>query len=309
MTAGEKLINALYSGYNKLLTHRTELDMMNVFPVADSDTGSNMTRTMKAGVEAIKGEKDKTCPELLEKCSKAMLRNARGNSGVILSVLFKGFSDSIKKSGTISVSALEPAFDNALSSASAALSNPVFKGTILSVVIAVRDACSQFHPNEEFETAWQTITSEAKKALDSTKYNLDALREADVSDSGANGLFLIIKAVNEVVSGKPESDDTALRQTVFRKAAKAAAADYTYCTEFIINRSNAFPISSLEKDFEKIGGSIAIVPDGRIVKVHLHTNVPNHALGFALRFGALTDIKIDNMVFEGASKSEQQTDL
>lgn len=300
MTYSEKLINALYSGYNKLLMHRAELDMMNVFPVADSDTGSNMTRTMKAGVEAIKNDKDKSVSEILEKFSKTLLRNARGNSGVILSILFKGFSDNVKKEG-MTTALLSSSFDAALKMAESVLSNPIYEGTILSIVLTAKQTCDNL-TDEDFDGAWQRIAEESMIALKQTKHSLQELKNANVEDSGAKGLCLIISAVNEVLNGKTVSADDLINQATFRKAAltgsPAKSADYTYCTEFIINRSNAFPVSSLEKDLEKIGDSVAVVPDEEIIKVHLHTNVPNHALGFALRYGALTDIKIDNMLLE-----------
>ncbi|MCM1545149.1 MAG: DAK2 domain-containing protein [Ruminococcus sp.] len=300
MTYSEQLINALYSGYNKLLIHRAELDMMNVFPVADSDTGSNMTRTMKAGVEAIKNDKDKHVAEILEKFSKTLLRNARGNSGVILSILFKGFSDCVKELG-MTTALLGSAFGAALDMASSVLSNPIYEGTILSIVLTAKKTCDSF-TTEDFDTAWQRIAEETNKALKETKYTLAELTNANVEDSGAKGLCLIISAVNEVLNGKQISAEDAVNQATFRKASqpkqKPLSTDYTYCTEFIINRTNTFPVASLERDLKKIGGSIAIVPDDKIIKVHIHTNVPNHALGFALRFGALTDIKIDNMILE-----------
>lgn len=302
MTDSEKLINALYSGYNKLLTHRSELDMMNVFPVADSDTGSNMTRTMKAGVEAIRTHKGKSVVDILEMFSKTLLRNTRGNSGVILSILFKGFSDCVKKEGSINVAILKDAFDSAIQMASSVLSNPVYEGTILSIVIAAKQTCENFGDNESFSSAWQKITDEANKALGQTKYTLAALKNANVEDSGAKGLCIIISAVNEVLKGQIISSDIAINQATFRRDSQPRPSventDYAYCTEFIINRTNAFPVSSLEKDLMRIGDSIAVVPDDKIIKVHLHTNVPNHALGFALRYGALTDIKIDNMLLE-----------
>ncbi|MCM1364909.1 MAG: DAK2 domain-containing protein [Faecalibacterium sp.] len=307
MTYSEQLINALYSGYNKLLIHRTELDMMNVFPVADSDTGSNMVRTMKAGVEAIKNDKDKRVGEILEKFSKTLLRNARGNSGVILSILFKGFSDNVKKEG-MTTALLSSAFDSALKMAGSVLSNPVYEGTILSIVLTAKQTCDNL-TDENFDQAWQRIAEDSMVALEQTRYSLDVLKNANVQDSGAKGLCLIISAVNEVLNGKTLSAEDAVNQATFRKAAQTVAnnpkaVDYTYCTEFIINRTNSFPASSLESDLKKIGDSIAVVPDDSIIKVHLHTNVPNHAIGFALRYGALTDIKIDNMELE-ANKQVQ----
>lgn len=140
MTNSEIFIGALTSAYHNLAAKRAYLDELNVFPVPDSDTGTNLCRTVKAGADAIKREKNMSVTELLEKASKAMLRNARGNSGVIISALFKGFSDHMNKLGAFSASELSNAFDSALKNACRVISRPIFKGTVLSVVIACRDA-------------------------------------------------------------------------------------------------------------------------------------------------------------------------
>ena len=293
MTESEKAIKALFSGYNKLMLSRKTLDEINVFPVADGDTGSNMTRTMKAGAEAVKYDRDSSVPEILSKCAKAMLRSARGNSGVILSVLFKGFSDYIKIIGELSSEHLCGAFDSAIGQAVASLSNPVYEGTMLSLVVAARDEASK-STGESFVFAWEKISSACAKALEETKDAMPELKKDKIPDSGALGFYYIILAVKEVLSGK--ADDSLIASNVtFRKLSAVHEDDYAYCTEFLIMKENSFPVSILENNLEKIGDSVAIVEDDGAVKVHLHTNFPNQALGFAMRYGFLTDIKIDNM--------------
>lgn len=300
MTDSEKVIKALFSGYNKLMLSRKTLDEINVFPVADGDTGSNMTRTMKAGAEAVKYDKDKSVFEILSKCSKAMLRSARGNSGVILSVLFKGFSDFLRDAGQLSASQLYGAFDCAIRQTESALSSPVYEGTILSVALAARDEAEK-NTEEEFGTAWENICNACKAALEETKNAMPELKHDKIPDSGALGLYYIILAAREVVLGKAESDVIASNVT-FRKISAVHEDDYTYCTEFLIMKENSFPVSLLENNLEKIGDSVAVVEDDSIVKVHLHTNFPNQALGYAMRYGLLTDIKIDNMTVMKNSK-------
>ncbi len=293
MTESEIVIKSIFSGYNKLMLSRKTLDEINVFPVADGDTGSNMTRTMKAGAEAVKYDRDSSVPVILSKCAKAMLRSARGNSGVILSVLFKGFSDYVKDIGELSSKHLYAAFDSALKQAEASLSNPIYEGTILSIVAAAKNEASK-NMQESFVNAWINISSACALALEKTKDAMPELKSEKTPDSGALGLYYIILAVKEVLCGKNDNSMIAPNVT-FRKLSAVHEDDYTYCTEFLIMKENSFPISLLENNLEKIGDSIAVVEDDTVVKVHLHTNFPNQALGFAMRYGLLTDIKIDNM--------------
>lgn len=294
MTDSEKLIRALFCAYNKLASSRAMLDSINVFPVADSDTGSNMCRTMKAGVEAIKRDESSTVQELLEKASKSMLRFARGNSGVILSILFKGFSDSLKASAEIRSVRLYNAFDNALKNACEMLSSPVLEGTILSVVIAVRDICRDM-ADETLTEAFEKIAECAETATERTRLVLEPMKKADVVDSGALGLSLILRSISDFLSGK-RSTDIPQGRVIFRKQPSPKSGSYAYCTEYIIIKKNSFPVEALEKKLIEIGDSVAIVPDDDIIKVHLHTNLPDRALSFAMRYGYLSDIKIDNML-------------
>ena len=294
MTDSEKLIRALYCAYNKLASSKSRLDSLNVFPVADSDTGSNMCRTMKAGVEAIRRDESLSVQELLEKASKSMLRFARGNSGVILSILFKGFSDSLKTSSQIHSGRLYSAFDNALKGACDILSSPVLEGTILSVVISCRDTCKDM-ADETLSEAFEKIADSAEAATEKTRFILEPMKKANVVDSGALGLSLILRSVSDFLSGK-RSTDIPQGRVVFRKQPIKSSAPYAYCTEYIIIKKNSFPLDSLEKRLNEIGDSVAVVPDDDIIKVHLHTNFPDRALSFAMRYGSLSDIKIDNML-------------
>ncbi|MGN0468866.1 MAG: DAK2 domain-containing protein [Acutalibacteraceae bacterium] len=293
MTDSEKLIKSLFRAYNKLALSKKELDEMNVFPVADGDTGSNMTRTMKAGAEAVKNETYKSPAELLKICSKAMLRNARGNSGVILSVLFKGFSDYINEFGKLEAVHIYAAFDFALKQAAEALSAPIFDGTILCVAEAARDAAEK-SDKTDFVSLWQDICENCRKAAENTCSCMPELKNGKFPDSGAQGLYLIILAVNEVLTGKTDHS-TQKPYVSFNKLAVKKEDKYIYCTEFIVMKEHDFPVSLLENNLKKIGNSVAVVSDDGIIKVHLHTNVPNRAIEHALSFGALTDIKIDNM--------------
>ncbi len=300
MTESEKTIKALFCAYNKLILARKKLDEINVFPVADGDTGTNMTRTMKAGAEAVKFDRDKDAKEILSKCSKAMLRSARGNSGVILSVLFKGFSDYINDVGQLSANHLYGAFDNAIKLAEESLQSPVFEGTILSVACAARDE-AQKYGELTLPQCFEKISKACFVSLEKTKNAMPELKHDKIPDSGALGLYYVILAVKEVLTGKTESSAIAPNVT-FRKISASGSDSYTYCTEFLILKENSFPVSLLENNLEKIGDSVAVVLDDDIIKVHLHTNFPNQAIGYAMRYGNLTDIKIDNMYLMKNSK-------
>lgn len=293
MTSSEALKKCLFSGFNRLYLNRKKIDEINVFPVADKDTGTNMARTYKAGIDCIRQNNSQDPLEILSIFSKGMLRNARGNSGVILSVLFKGFSDYLNSGRKLEPSSLYGAFDNALKEAKEALSAALEEGTILSVVIAAKNE-SQSLSNETMAQAMKKISRAAKKAADSTKEAMPELKTQKTPDSGALGLFYIISAFSHALGG--EEEEYSFSQSVtFRKQPSFTKDEYTYCTEYIICHFSDFTKDTFEKELLKIGNSVAVVNDGTIVKVHLHTNYPNLALGQGLRFGELCDIKIDNM--------------
>lgn len=300
MTNSENFIGAMSSMYNNLASNRSYLDSLNVFPVADSDTGTNLCRTVKAGADAVRRQESLSVNELLEKSAKAMLRSARGNSGVIISSLFKGFSDHMNKLGAYTASELSAAFDSALKNACRVIDRPIFKGTVLSIVIACRDALSKNRFSTTRE-AFSFIVPAANEALRQTEFDLEEAKRAGVVDSGAAGLTLMLGAVDSFLSRKNTPQDIPVgqeEQIVFKKHSPLSAPEYTYCTEFIVLRKNKKPETELEKKLSALGNSVIVVGDGEIIKVHLHTNDPGKAMELSSPFGALTDIKIDNMALQ-----------
>lgn len=292
MTDSKTLINAIFAAYNRLGVFRREIDKINVFPVADGDTGTNMLRTVKAGAEAVKSRENKTPAQILLLFSKAMLRNARGNSGVILSVLFKGFSDSVEKRPLLAPCDLAAAFEKALEQAKSVLSEPIYDGTILSVALAAKNA-AEASTQKSAKDALDGVSKACLNALEKTKTQMKNLKKSDIPDSGAFGLYLIISSFVGVITDT--SQEYNFDFSSFDFAAKPYEDRFTYCTEFIILKNGASFLPALESKLQKIGGSVAVAADDEIVKVHLHTNDPDLALGHALSYGALTDIKIDNM--------------
>lgn len=298
MTRSEKLIGAILCANNRLNASRAQLDEFNVFPVPDSDTGTNLCRTFKAAALAVKGNEALSAEELFEKAAKAMLRGARGNSGVILSALFKGFSDHILKTG-LDAGVLSAAFDSALKSACRVLSRPIFAGTVLSVVVACRDALLK----KEFSSLSQAVAflvPVCKKATQKTGEELEAAKNAGVVDSGAAGFTVIIEGFDTFLSKKavPPEEDEEPQEIIFKKLSAPSQVAFAYCTEFIIIKKSFFPVSALEKALKDLGDSVIVAEDEDIIKVHLHTNSPDRALGAAMRHGQLTDIKIDNMALQ-----------
>lgn len=306
MTNSEIFIGAITCAYHALASKRAFLDELNFFPVPDSDTGTNLCRTVKAGADAIRRSSFLSVTELLEKSSKAMLRNARGNSGVIVAALFRGFSDRMNEVGSFSVSELSTAFDRALKNACKVLSRPVFKGTVLSVVIACRDALLK----NRFETAAEAfafLTPVAKTALEKTGEELLQAKENNAVDSGAAGLFFIIEAVDRFLSKKAEKSDflpeenafeAAEEKLIFKKLPQKEQPKYTYCTEFLIFKRGKVSSSELEKKLLPLGDCVIVADDNEVIKVHLHTNNPGKAMMLSADYGVLTDIKIDNMALQ-----------
>lgn len=281
MDKSKIIIDCLCCASNKLIANRSYLDEINVFPVKDADTGSNMARTMKAVADAVKRDDSGDCLCVLKKASKAAVRNARGNSGVILSVLLKGFCDCFLFEKTFESENLDYAFKNALSKATQVLSEPIFDGTILSVAAAAEKG-AQKAKGKSFADSFKLIEAECKKAADETRFAFSHLKKEPTADSGALGLYFVILAVSEALCTK-------------EKTQNKGETDKTYCTEFIINTQSESEKDALETKLKDLGSSLAVVFDEDIIKVHIHTDYPDRALRYALKLGQLSDIKIENM--------------
>lgn len=251
MTDSEILIRTLFSGYNKLASNREKLNSLNVFPIADKDTGANMARTMKAGVEAVKGMKDSDALTVLERFSKAAIRGARGNSGVILSVLFKGFSDAAREKGGVFPNTLRYCLHCAFVTACASLSEPVVEGTMLYIAAAARNCPGDFE-TASLAVCLERITAECKKALDETENCFLQLKNGKTADSGAFGLFLIISAAGEILAGKNETFSSSPISARIKSAGERLAEE-KYCTEFIVIKNSRIPARTLEKGFALSG--------------------------------------------------------
>ena len=300
---------AFLAGAKNLEEKKEWINELNVFPVPDGDTGTNMTMTIMSAAKEVSSLTEPTMAELAKAISSGSLRGARGNSGVILSQLFRGFCKVIKEYDEIDVTILCEACQKAVETAYKAVMKPK-EGTILTVAKgAAEKALELSDETEDVVTFVEGVIKQAEYVLDQTPEMLPVLKQAGVVDSGGQGLVQVLKGAYDALIGK-EIDYTIEGAPTGAAPAKISAETeaeikFGYCTEFIIVL-NA-PMSDNEEHaykafLESIGDSIVVVADDEIVKTHVHTNDPGLALQKALTFGSLSKIKIDNMREEHQEK-------
>ncbi len=305
-----KLLARMFlAGAKNLDSKKDWINELNVFPVPDGDTGTNMTMTIMSAAKEVSSLTEPTMAELAKAISSGSLRGARGNSGVILSQLFRGFCKVIKEYDEIDVTILCEACQKAVETAYKAVMKPK-EGTILTVAKgAAEKALELSDETEDVVTFVEGVIKQAEYVLDQTPEMLPVLKQAGVVDSGGQGLVQVLKGAYDALIGK-EIDYTIEGAPTGAAPAKISAETeaeikFGYCTEFIIVL-NA-PMSDNEEHaykafLESIGDSIVVVADDEIVKTHVHTNDPGLALQKALTFGSLSKIKIDNMREEHQEK-------
>lgn len=303
------LARMFLAGAKNLDSKKDWINELNVFPVPDGDTGTNMTMTIMSAAKEVSSLTEPTMAELAKAISSGSLRGARGNSGVILSQLFRGFCKVIKEYDEIDVTILCEACQKAVETAYKAVMKPK-EGTILTVAKgAAEKALELSDETEDVVTFVEEVIKQAEYVLDQTPEMLPVLKQAGVVDSGGQGLVQVLKGAYDALIGK-EIDYTIEGAPTGAAPAKISAETeaeikFGYCTEFIIVL-NA-PMSDNEEHaykafLESIGDSIVVVADDEIVKTHVHTNDPGLALQKALTFGSLSKIKIDNMREEHQEK-------
>lgn len=305
-----KLLARMFlAGAKNLDSKKDWINELNVLPVPDGDTGTNMTMTIMSAAKEVSSLTNPTMAELAKAISSGSLRGARGNSGVILSQLFRGFCKVIKEYDEIDVTILCEACQKAVETAYKAVMKPK-EGTILTVAKgAAEKALELSDETEDVVTFVEEVIKQAEYVLDQTPEMLPVLKQAGVVDSGGQGLVQVLKGAYDALIGK-EIDYTIEGAPTGAAPAKISAETeaeikFGYCTEFIIVL-NA-PMSDNEEHaykafLESIGDSIVVVADDEIVKTHVHTNDPGLALQKALTFGSLSKIKIDNMREEHQEK-------
>lgn len=325
MLTGKMFRDGVISAANNIANSRKSVDALNIFPVPDGDTGTNMSMTIGAAAKEMAVLPD-TCSigEAASKCASALLRGARGNSGVILSLIFRGFSKGFKELEEADGKDVAKAFELGVKAAYKAVMKPT-EGTILTVVRKASEAATELSKtvNDPMEVAFSAMMA-AKEALAETPNQLPVLKQAGVVDAGGQGLVLIFEGFHSVfangvivqpLEAPQESSNQESKSTV---AAASDDIEFGYCSEFLIEKA----MDAKEKDplklrafLESIGDCVVVVDDTDIIKVHVHSNEPGNVIQAALKYGQLINIKIDNMRYqhrnaqEGADEAKSEVKL
>ena len=301
MLNGNTLRDAILSGANHIANNRQKVDELNVFPVPDGDTGTNMSMTIGNGAREIVRLQDETAEAVSDAAASALLRGARGNSGVILSLLFRGIAKGLKGCETVDGPHLADALGQGVEAAYKAVMKPT-EGTILTVArVAAETARASAQEGKDTVAVFEDALSGAREALAQTPEQLPVLKKAGVVDAGGQGLVIIFEGMLSVFKDNILIAPTD-RAPAPTAAPRNAAAEFegeitfTYCTEFIVkrNREKKDPLR-LRAFLETIGDCVVVVDDEQIIKVHVHTDHPGKAIEYALDFGQLVNLKIDNM--------------
>ena len=309
-TIDAKVLSRMFlAGAKNLEAKKEWINELNVFPVPDGDTGTNMTMTIMSAAAEVSALTEPDMETLAKAISSGSLRGARGNSGVILSQLLRGFTRGVRKSNELDAITIAAAMERAVETAYKAVMKPK-EGTILTVAKEAALKAAEIAPEaEELEPFFKEIFEHAEYTLSRTPEMLPVLKEAGVVDSGGQGLLEVLRGAIDGFLGK-EVDYSEFEKpagAAVTKISPQAEADikFGYCTEFIILLNKPMPIEeehSFKEFLTSIGDSIVLVADDEIVKVHVHTNHPGQAIERALTYGSLSRMKIDNMREEHQEK-------
>lgn len=305
---GAMLKNMIITAAKLLEINRVTIDSLNVFPVPDGDTGTNMSLTIQSAVKELVNCKSNNIYDIVEAVSKGALRGARGNSGVILSQVLRGFCNTLKDAQTIDTKVFANALQNGAKIAYSAVSKPK-EGTMLTVARMVGEhAVAIRGKNKDFETFLPELIAKGNEAVELTPELLPVLKKAGVVDAGGKGLMCLYEGMHKALIGEDVSganiviNDTKPTETAMEHAdiMSLGTIEFAYCTEFfIINIKKKTTLADIEKLREKlmgIGDCVIVIGDLELVKVHVHTNQPGVALSSALELGELDKVKIENML-------------
>ena len=295
-----------------------EVNALNVFPVPDGDTGTNMSMTLNNAAEQLNKLENPTLGRALEVTSSALLRGARGNSGVITSLLFRGIAKGMKDARTADGAVLAEGLKEGAATAYKAVMKPA-EGTILTVARIAGDAAVKAaKKTRDPEAVLGAAIKSAKKALDETVNQNPVLKKAGVVDAGGYGYLLILQGMQDALSGTITRLARKIPVPVINPAVTVESADFSsfdegeinfdYCTEFIAARETDKDPDDLRKFLPTIGDCVVVVEDDEIVKVHVHTNEPHLALGEALKYGQLITVKVENMVEQHRQMVAEETE-
>ena len=310
---GAELRRMIISAAASIEIHKQDLNELNVFPVPDGDTGTNMSMTINAASADLRKAEDPELYAASKIAASAMLRGARGNSGVILSLLFRGLSRKLKGAqvcdGVLWAQALQEGVDAAYK----AVMKPA-EGTILTVSrLAAAKAMEAAQENNHIEFVQEAAIAEAKVALADTVNQNPVLKKAGVVDAGGKGWLLVLEAMllamrGEDITAPETAAETAVKEQADFSDFNTEDITFSYCTEFIISRENDKDPDQLRAFLNELGDSLVLVDDEEIIKVHVHTNDPGAALHEAVNYGSFVTVKVENMRLQHTEKvmSEQE---
>ena len=318
MITGKILRDAFISAANSISNNKKKVDELNVFPVPDGDTGTNMSMTLANAKKELELMPDSTTvSDVAKVMASGLLRGARGNSGVITSLLFKGFDKAFAGKAEADTALLAEALEIGVSKAYKAVMKPT-EGTILTVArlsaVKAEQVCQSVTDISEF---WEIVCREAETVLDTTPELLPTLKKAGVVDAGGKGLCIIFRAMGKVFAGeKMVESETSVRSaepvTVETFSSVVGEFDeeihFTYCTEYIVKKAHGCDDAiKLRAYLETIGDCVVVVEDDEIIKVHVHTNNPGLAIEKGLEFGSMNLPKIENMRYQHEEKLKEST--
>ena len=305
---GAMLKSMILTAAKLLEVNRVSIDALNVFPVPDGDTGTNMSLTMQSAVKELVACRSNKVADIAEAISKGALKGARGNSGVILSQVIRGMCTILKKNEEIDTKIFVHALKNGAEIAYGAVSKPK-EGTMLTVARMVAEHAQSIRvKHKDFETLLPEIISAGNKAVDLTPSLLPVLKKAGVVDAGGKGLMCLYEGMYKALMGESvteptvQSEDTSSADTLMEHADIMSLGDieFAYCTEFFIinlnKKTTTADIERLRETLMTMGDSVIVIGDLEFVKVHVHTNQPGKALTEALKLGELDRLKIENML-------------
>ena len=314
MITGLMFKNGIISAANNISNSRQAVDALNIFPVPDGDTGTNMSMTINAAAADIAAmPEDSSLGEVSKRTASALLRGARGNSGVILSLIFRGMSKAFKGLDEAGSKDVAKAFRMGCDAAYKAVMKPT-EGTVLTVIRKAAEAAEEIADiqDEPLKVCFAALQA-AKQALAKTPEQLPVLKKAGVVDAGGQGLVLIFEGIQSVFENNAivQPIDNEKKEEKQNDKSTVAAADeeikFGYCSEFLIEKEK----SAKEKDplklrayLESIGDCVVVVDDNDIIKVHVHSNCPGDVIQSALKYGQLINIKIDNMRYQHRNAEE-----
>ena len=316
MITGQTLRDAILSGANNIANQRTRVDELNVFPVPDGDTGTNMSMTVGAARRELEALPDTcTVAEASKTAASAMLRGARGNSGVITSLLFRGFSKALKGKTEASAADLANALQMGVDAAYKAVMKPT-EGTILTVTRLAAEKAAQC-TGMEIPAMWDATLEAAREALADTPNLLPVLKKAGVVDAGGQGILVVFEGMKQVFDGgeiiagaevaaKPKVSSEAAGKGVFTDdLMKVEDIKNGYCTQFLLHKNPDASVTRLRAFLESNGDSVVVIEDDDVANCHVHTSDPGMMLSEAIKYGYLTDFKIENMHEQFLARQKQ----